>query len=470
MNDIAIKVSSLSKVYYSYDKPRYRLQEMLKPVLGKLNKRFDRNYANEFWALRDIDFEVKKGEAFGIIGRNGAGKSTLLQIIAGTLTQTTGDVQVNGRVNALLELGSGFNPEFSGRENVYMNGSILGFSQEFIKTKFQEIWEFSEIGKFMDQPVKTYSSGMFVRLAFSVQAIMEPEILIVDEALAVGDIFFVQKCHTKIDELLARGNTTFLFVTHDTGAIQKYCDRVLLLHKGECHAIGEPNTTVTRYYYLEGGNQGKEEVASKIESESFSKLEEVLNESKLESWPQVNKGLDLKNAYNNGDVDTAELTFLSILNEKGERQTTFQIGEYITFCYEFHIKKNLMSPEGNITLFDTKNIPIHLKSSLHYQIPSPEILDANSKIRFIQRVKLDLGAGEYTFHAAIGNIKSEFYNRVDSISNNQLMDEWKSVLSVGNIGSFSIIPKFNGIQIPFMGLVDLPGSFEMEIISLSGNH
>ncbi len=463
--DIAIKVSNLSKVFHSYDKPTYRLLELFKPYLLKVSSKFDKQYSKDFWALKEISFEVKKGEAFGIIGRNGAGKSTLLQIIAGTLTPTTGSIEVNGRVNALLELGSGFNPDFTGRENVFMNGAILGFSQEFIRSKFQEILEFSEIGDFIDQPVKTYSSGMFVRLAFSVQALMEPEILIIDEALAVGDIFFVQKCHAKIDELLSRGNTTFLFVTHDTGAIQKYCDRVLLLHKGVCHSIGEPNITVTKYYYLESEEAGLVSSPKVLKPKNLSSdLNDNFIQSRINYWPPLDFSFNLKSAVTTGEEKSATLVYLSILNENNERQNNFQIGEYINFYYEFDLKREFMSLEGNITLFDSKNIPIHLKSSLHYQIDVPAVVSPDSKIRFKQRIKLDLGVGEYTFHIALGNINSEIYGRVDKIPNSQLMDEWKSIISVGNLGSFSVIPKQMGIQIPFMGSVDLPGSMEIEYL------
>ena len=172
----------------------------------------------EFWALRDVSFSINRGETVGIIGRNGAGKSTLLQMICGTLTPTVGDIEVNGRVAALLELGAGFNPEFSGRDNVYLNGSVLGLSKSEIDKKFQEILDFADIGDFIDQPVKTYSSGMYVRLAFAVQACIDPEILIVDEALAVGDIGFQYKCFKRMEMLKQKG-TTIIMVTHSTGSI-----------------------------------------------------------------------------------------------------------------------------------------------------------------------------------------------------------------------------------------------------------
>jgi lipopolysaccharide transport system ATP-binding protein len=190
-DDIAVSVHNVNKRYLLYDRPQDRLKQ-------SLFWRFGKSYGREFWALRDISFEIRRGEALGIIGRNGAGKSTLLQIIAGTLQPTSGVVHVSGRVAALLELGSGFNLEFTGRENVYLNGAILGFSRGEMEQRFDEIAAFADIGDFMDQPVKLYSSGMFVRLAFAVQACVEPDVLIVDEALAVGDVVFHQKCYARL--------------------------------------------------------------------------------------------------------------------------------------------------------------------------------------------------------------------------------------------------------------------------------
>ena len=193
-NDIAIRVKGLSKCYGIYASPRERLKQFILPRLQRLVGQAPKQYFHEFWALKDVSFEIKKGETVGIIGRNGSGKSTLLQMICGTLHPTSGSIQTNGRIAALLELGSGFNPEFTGRENVYMNASVLGLSNEEINERFNDIVTFADIGDFIDQPVKTYSSGMMVRLAFAVIAHVDADILVIDEALAVGDAFFVQKC------------------------------------------------------------------------------------------------------------------------------------------------------------------------------------------------------------------------------------------------------------------------------------
>lgn len=231
-SDIAIRVQNLSKCYPIYDAPRDRLKQFVVPRLqGLVGRKTAKQYFREFWALRDVSFEVKKGETVGIIGRNGSGKSTLLQIICGTLNPTKGGVETRGRIAALLELGAGFNPEFTGRENVYLNAAVLGLSNEEIDTRFDEIAAFADIGDFIERPVKTYSSGMMVRLAFAVAIHVDPEILIVDEALSVGDAYFQAKCAHRIRSIISKG-VTVLFVSHDTASVKSLCSRAILLDSG----------------------------------------------------------------------------------------------------------------------------------------------------------------------------------------------------------------------------------------------
>lgn len=246
-NSIAIKVDGLSKCYHIYDQPRDRLKEMILPRLQKALGMQPRQYYREFWALRDVSFEVEKGETVGIIGRNGSGKSTLLQMICGTLSPTTGSIATHGRIAALLELGSGFNPEFTGRENVYMNASVLGLNKDEIEARFDDIVAFADIGRFIDQPVKTYSSGMYVRLAFAVIAHVDADILIIDEALAVGDAFFQQKCMRFLRSFQDKQGTV-LFVSHDMGSVLSLCDRaVLLMPNASGMHIGDAEA-ISRYY------------------------------------------------------------------------------------------------------------------------------------------------------------------------------------------------------------------------------
>ena len=215
-NDTVIQVQGLQKCFQIYNSPGQRLRQFLQPRVQRWLGRNVQRYYREFWALRDVSFEIRKGQTVGIIGRNGSGKSTLLQMICGTLHPTAGHVEVRGRVAALLELGSGFNPEFTGRENVFFNAGVLGQSEERTREKFADIEAFADIGEFMDQPVKTYSSGMLVRLAFAVIAHVDADILVIDEALAVGDAFFTQKCMRFLRSFMQQG--TVLFVSHDTAA------------------------------------------------------------------------------------------------------------------------------------------------------------------------------------------------------------------------------------------------------------
>lgn len=249
MSDIAIGVNNVSKLYKLYDKPTDRLKESL--GLSKKTR------YKEHYALQNVSFNVQKGETVGIIGTNGSGKSTILKIITGVLNPTDGDVTIEGRISALLELGAGFNTEYTGIENVYLNGTMIGFTKEEIDAKLQDILDFADIGEFVNQPVKTYSSGMFVRLAFAVAINIDPEILIVDEALSVGDVFFQTKCYKKFEDFKKLGKT-ILFVSHDLGSISKYCDRVVLLNKGEKLAEGEPKEIVDLYKKVLVGQNDKE--------------------------------------------------------------------------------------------------------------------------------------------------------------------------------------------------------------------
>ena len=242
MGSSVISVNDLGKRFGMYSKPSQRLWEILFPFL--------KTHGRTFWALKDVSFDVIKGGTLGVIGRNGSGKPTLLQIVSGVLCQTSGTVEVTGKVSALLELGAGFHPEFSGRDNVYMNGAIMGLTRKETKARFETIADFAEIGDFMEQPVKTYSSGMFVRLAFACAINVAPDILVVDEALSVGDAYFQQKCMNRIMEFRKSGGT-ILFASHDMDAVKKLCDSTILLSNGAIIRSGDP-AAVTAFYQSMG--------------------------------------------------------------------------------------------------------------------------------------------------------------------------------------------------------------------------
>lgn len=245
MSDIAIQISNLTKIYKIFDKPSDRVKESLNP--------FGKRYSRDFYALRDVSVSIYKGETIGVIGKNGAGKSTLLKMITGVLTPTSGNITVNGRIASLLELGAGFNPEMTGIENIYLNGTIMGYSKEEMDAKVDDILEFADIGDFINQPVKMYSSGMFARLAFAVNVSVKPDILIVDEALSVGDIFFQNKCFKRMERLQKDG-VTVLFVSHDMGSIRQLCTKCLWLDQGAPRQYG-PVEEVAAAYFNEQLNQ-----------------------------------------------------------------------------------------------------------------------------------------------------------------------------------------------------------------------
>lgn len=252
-SEVVISVENLSKCYQIYDRPRDRLKQFILPRLQQFLGLRKKQYYREFWALKDVSFKIAKGSAVGIVGRNGSGKSTLLQLICETLAPTHGVVKTRGRIAALLELGSGFNPEFTGRENVYLNGAILGIERNRLDEKFSDIERFADIGDHLDQPVKTYSSGMLVRLAFAVQMHLEPEILIIDEALSVGDQFFQAKCYAAIRTMMDAG-TTVLFVSHSAATVKALCPRAILLSNGELITDGAASEVLDRYFVLGSQN------------------------------------------------------------------------------------------------------------------------------------------------------------------------------------------------------------------------
>ena len=270
MNNIAIKVSHLSKVYKLYDKPQDRIKEALNP--------FKKRYHKDFHALNDVSFEIKKGETVGIIGKNGAGKSTLLKIITGVLNPSSGHVHINGRIASLLELGAGFNPEYTGIENIYLQGTLLGFSHLEMKNKIENILVFADIGEFVNQPVKSYSSGMYARLAFAINISIEPDILIVDEALAVGDMNFQAKCMSAMERIKQNG-TTILFVSHDIGSVKSLCVKGIYIKNGILHSLGKASDVAELYIRESREDLNKEH--RKLNN-TLPRVSNVLNTEKLQ--------------------------------------------------------------------------------------------------------------------------------------------------------------------------------------------
>lgn len=357
-SEIAIKVENLSKCFQIYDQPRDRLKQFVLPRLGLLAGLSPKQYYRKFWALQDVSFEIKKGETVGILGRNGSGKSTLLQLICGTLSPTTGSITTQGRIAALLELGSGFNPEFTGRENVYMNASILGLSRNEIDTRFDEIVAFADIGEFIEQPVKTYSSGMYARLAFSIAINAEPEILIVDEALAVGDARFVAKCMRRIKDIQA-GGASILFVSHDIGSVRTLCERAIWLNKGALVEQGDvfPVTgRFTEYMFRDEKNEhdalhdelkqsaGEAPLqadASQIEKKAILELSKAAISSTMNQTPaECIPALDAR-PVNHWGSHKGIIRSAAIYDEHGNSRDIFEWGQLLNIIIEVNVPKEI---------------------------------------------------------------------------------------------------------------------------------
>jgi lipopolysaccharide transport system ATP-binding protein len=346
-SDAAIKVENLSKCYQIYATPRDRLKQFILPRLQRFSGLPPRRYFEEFWALRDMSFTIKKGETVGIIGRNGAGKSTLLQMICGTLTPTHGHITTNGRVAALLELGSGFNPEFTGRENVYLNASILGLTHAEVEQRFDDIVAFADIGEFIEQPVKTYSSGMMVRLAFAVIAHVDADILVIDEALSVGDAFFTQKCMRFLRQFMKNG--TILFVSHDTSSVRNLCKEAIWLEKGQ--VIQHDTAKVVCENYLEAfyeAQQGKS-TTTRIRADKLPAQQVPLKDQRQKFINASNLRNDLRLFDFNPEAPSfgkgaAQIVSVKFLDEDGEPLAWIVGGETVVLQIEAQIYQKLESP------------------------------------------------------------------------------------------------------------------------------
>ncbi len=403
MNNIAISVKELTKVYALYDKPIDRLKEALNP--------FRKNYHHEFYALKDVSFEIKKGETVGIIGKNGAGKSTLLKMITGVLTPTSGEVKVNGKIASLLELGAGFNPEMTGIENIYLNGSIMGFSKEEIDTKVDSILEFADIGEFINQPVKMYSSGMFARLAFSVAINVEPDVLIVDEALSVGDARFQNKCIRKMEEI-GNAGTTILFVSHDTQAVNKFCHRVIWLDKGQIRDQGESAKILEDY--ISFMTYGLETLRDSAEVHIIEPSDRTLiNVENLDSFGEKK----------------ALIKEIGFFNENGNSTSILKQGEEVLFICDFYTSMNLYDVAVGVLFKDMLNNDILTFNSYMYNSAIKEVAK-NRKNRVEIKFKMPkLFPKEYAVTVALS----------EGTQQNHIQQHWIHDAMVVNIVSIDYI-------------------------------
>ena len=395
---IAISVDNVSKVYKLFTKPADRVIDALHLAPWKK--------VPEHHALNDVSFEVKQGEMVGIIGTNGSGKSTILKIITGVLHPTQGDVKVNGRISALLELGAGFNREYTGIENIYLNGTMIGFSKEEIDAKLKDILDFADIGDFVYQPVKTYSSGMFVRLAFAVAINIEPEILIVDEALAVGDVFFQAKCYRKFDEFKKKGKT-ILFVSHDLSSIVKYCDRVVLLNKGTKLGEGKAKEMIDVYKQVLVGQYDENE--NKEATETTANIDGGANEELLEYGSRK-----------------AEITECYITDNKGKRTNALIKGEPFTIHMKASFAERVQAPIFAFTIKNARGTEITGTNTM-FEKAFMEAVDKGviKEVTFSQ--KMDLQGGDYLLSLGLtgyeGSGFTVYHRLYDAVSISVISDK-----------------------------------------------
>ena len=403
--EYAIDVRDVTKIYKLYDKPIDRLKESLNPL--------HRNYHRDFYALNHISFQVKKGETVGIIGTNGSGKSTILKIITGVLTPTTGTVQVDGVISALLELGAGFNMDYTGIENIYMNGTMMGFSRKEMDEKLQDILDFADIGDFVYQPVKTYSSGMFVRLAFALAINVDPEILIVDEALSVGDVFFQAKCYRRMEEIRKSG-TTILMVTHDMGSIIKYCDKVVLLNRGEFVAEGARGRMVDLYKKILAGQMEslKEELeemndfsgdsvsgGGALEDKEFKK-EETRGGGLMKDKIAVNAN---RTEYGDG---RAEIFDFGLEDQRGNLSNLILKGEMFTIREKIRFFADIKAPIFTYTIKDKKGTSLTGTNTMYEGADIKPVKNGDVyEVSFTQ--KMTLQGGEYLLSMSCTGFEGE---------------------------------------------------------------
>jgi lipopolysaccharide transport system ATP-binding protein len=446
VSDRLVEVEELGKLYHLYSRPQDRLKEL---VIG-------RRYSRDFWALRDVSFTLPRGQRLGIIGRNGSGKSTLLQMLAGTLAPSEGRLEIAGRVGALLELGSGFNPDYTGRENIYLNASILGLTPAETAERFDEIVAFADIGDFLDQPVKTYSSGMFVRLAFAVTTSVSADLLLIDEALAVGDVFFTQKCFRHLEDLIARQVSTIL-VTHDTTAVNQFCDRVIVLDQGRVEFDGDSVGAIRTYFALQRS------VGRPIQrqADTPARLDAPTTPG---AWPDPSELLSLEGA----SVQTtgaARCTAVALCRADGEGADTFEMGDDAIFFYEFTVDTAIDTPIGGISLVNERNLIVHGRNSLQLGVPAVAHAPRGSRLRFRQRMRLDLAPGRYTFVIGLASIAHDDYTHADRMSHGALHARTTRECSVTNVSAFTVSARRHGVALPFHGLCGIDGDCALDLVT-----
>ncbi|OYO30700.1 ABC transporter ATP-binding protein [Janthinobacterium sp. PC23-8] len=434
-DEIAIRVSNLSKRYEIYDTPRDRLKQFMLPRAQRLLGRPTGQYFREFWALNDVSFEIRRGETVGVIGRNGSGKSTLLQMICGTLTPTSGSIETSGRIAALLELGSGFNPEFTGRENIYMNASVLGLSVEEIDARYDDIVAFADIGQFVEQPVKTYSSGMYLRLAFAVIAHVDADILVVDEALAVGDAVFTQKCMRFIRKFQERG--TLIFVSHDTASVQNLCRSGIWLKHGRVEQLGTAKAVSEAYlqYTLQEIYGAESKLTSVGGAEAGDATSAPPLASDYGTQASVRDNLSDANGWKTGHADIVSVALTKLSDET---DAVFEGDERVRMTVRARAHQALERPILGFLVRDRLGQDLFGENTLHFTGLRPTPVAAGALFEGVFEFRLPmLPNGQYAVMASVA----------DGDLQNHVQHHWLHDALIINISSSKI--RYGLVGLPF---------------------
>lgn len=416
----AVRVRNLSKCYPIYDKPRDRLKQFLLPRLHRLLGRAPKRYYRDFWALREVAFDIAKGETVGIIGRNGAGKSTLLQMICGTLSPTSGSVETNGRIAALLELGAGFNPEFTGTENVFLNSALLGLTRDEVEDRFDEIVAFADIGQFLDQPVKTYSSGMYVRLAFAVQACVDPEILVVDEALSVGDIGFQYKCFKRMERLRANG-ATILMVTHSTSSVLEYADRCIVLESGRI--LDDTTDVLAAVLAYE-----KDMLSIKVPVPPVNRgSAERFTKEQLSNIREAHRNISIgEKRFGTARAIIESMTIVATV--AGEERCTIRSGDEMEFRFGIRSTESIPEVVLGVSISRAQGGDVWGDNNLNAGVPM-DLAPGVTNIAY--RVKLPVSAGEYLVHCGLATLAAGEREELDQRRPVAILRIWSPRAQVG---------------------------------------
>jgi len=446
-NEIVVRVEKLGKCFKIYSNPWHRAREWVTP--GQWT------YHQPFWALKDISFEIRRGEFVGIIGQNGAGKSTLLKILSGVLQPTTGTYHINGGVLSMLELGMDFNPYLTGRENAIRNTELLGFPDGYVRERMKQIAQFSELGEFFDRPVRLYSTGMSARLAFSLYAFLDCNVLILDEVLAVGDLFFRQKCYARLEELITN-KTTIIIVTHDMGTILHYCNHVIILNKGQKMYEGESQKAIYLFHQLRYDR-------ADILPETF--LREELPEDSLPAndkmfWPAEHVFTPVSHLSS----PLSRLTRFAICNQRGEPCVEFCQGDQVYIFWEFQIFQNIGVPVVGVRITNQFNVIIYAKNSLHFDTELPLSVREGNYIRSSQNITVNLQPGEYVVSFNLHTIHSDDYGCLEKMA--QDVSFWRQkllpLLQHQKVGYFKVHLRKSGVT--HWGMCDLPGEHQVQVV------